>query len=190
MDKTKNYILKYLGQVKEICDTVNVDEVGALIDGLKDLKKQKGRLFVLSVGGSAANASHCVNDFRKILGIEAYAPTDNVAELTARINDESWADCFANWLEGSNLNSNDALFILSVGGGSDTTSQNIVRAIKYAKKQDTKIYSIVSRGGGHSKAYSDACVMIPIVDDALITPHAEEWQAVIWHLLVNYSYEN
>ena len=190
MDKTKNYILKYLSQVKEICDTVDVDDVGALIDGLKDLKKQKGRLFILGVGGSAANASHCVNDFRKILGIEAYAPTDNVAELTARINDESWEDCFANWLQGSYLNSNDALLVLSVGGGSDTTSQNLVRAIRYAKQQGSKVYSIVSRGGGYSKAYSDACVMIPVVDDTLVTPHAEEWQGIVWHLLANYNYEN
>jgi len=190
MDKAKDYITKYLSQVKQICDKINVDDITSLIVGLNALKENKGRLFILGVGGSAANASHCVNDFRKILNIEAYAPTDNVAELTARINDEGWAECFSNWLQGSNLNKTDALLILSVGGGSDTTSQNIVKAIKYAKHEDAKVYSIVSRGGGYSKAYSDACVMIPVVDDSFITPHAEEWQGIIWHLLANYNYEN
>ena len=190
MTQTHDYITKYLNQVKEICDRIKVEEIEALIQGLNFLKKNKGRLFILGVGGSAANASHCVNDFRKILGIESYAPTDNVAELTARINDESWADCFTNWLKGSTLNSNDAILILSVGGGSINTSENIVNAIKYGKSMGSKIYSIVSRTGGHAKAYSDACVMIPIVDHSLITPHAEEWQAVIWHLLVNYNYEH
>ena len=190
MGQTNDYITKYLNQVKEICGRIKVEEIDALIQGLDSLKKNKGRLFILGVGGSAANASHCVNDFRKILGIESYTPTDNVAELTARINDESWADCFANWLKGSILDAKDAILILSVGGGSVNTSQNIVNAIKYAKSVGSKIYSIVSRTGGYAKVCSDACGMIPIVDHSLVTPHAEEWQAVIWHLLVNYNYEH
>ena len=190
MGDASDYITKYLNQVKEICDKIKIEQIDSLIQGLGYLKKNKGRLFILGVSGSASNASHCVNDFRKILDIESYAPTDNVAELTARINDESWADCFANWLKGSNLRANDAILILSVGGGSINTSENIVKAIKYAKKIGSKVYSIVSRTGGHAKAYSDVCVMIPTVDHSLITPHAEEWQAVIWHLLVNYNYEH
>ena len=190
MDKTKDYITRYLSQVKEICDKVDKESIKSLILGFEDLKKNKGRLFILGVGGSAANASHCVNDFRKILNIEAYAPTDNVAELTARVNDESWEDCFVNWLKGSRLTSNDAIFVLSVGGGSVNASENILKAIQYANQINAKTYSVVSRTGGYAKAYSTVCVMIPVVDHALITPHAEEWQGVIWHLLVNYSYEN
>jgi D-sedoheptulose 7-phosphate isomerase len=190
MDKAKNYINKYLSQVKEICDKINVDSIEKLIAGLQNLKKTQGRVVILGVGGSAANASHCVNDFRKILGIEAYAPTDNVAELTARINDESWVDCFVNWLKGSRLNSKDAILILSVGGGSVNASENILKAIQYANSVKAKTYSIVSRTGGYAKGYSDVCVMIPVVDHSLVTPHAEEWQGVVWHLLVNYKYEN
>ena len=190
MDKAENYINKYLSQVKEICDQIDVGSIKSLIAGLQQLKKEQGRLFILGVGGSAANASHCVNDFRKILQIEAYAPTDNVAELTARINDDSWDSCFSEWLKGSRLNKKDALLIFSVGGGSDYTSQNIVEAIKLAKKVDAKIFSVVSRTGGYSKAFSDACVLIPTPDRGLITPHAEEWQGVVWHLLVNFKHED
>ncbi len=190
MDKTENYITKYLSQVKEICDQIDVKKIKGLIKGLQELKKSNGRLFILGVGGSAANASHCVNDFRKILDIEAYAPTDNVAELTARINDESWSDCFVEWLKGSRFNSNDALFVLSVGGGSVNASENILKAIQYGNDIKAKVYSIVSRTGGYAKAYSTVCVMVPVVDHHLITPHAEEWQGIIWHLLVNYNYEN
>ena len=190
MDKTKNYVVTYLNQVKEICDKIDLDAIHSLILGLKQLKQNNGRLFILGVGGSAANASHCVNDFRKILNIEAYAPTDNVAELTARINDESWSECFSNWLKGSRITNQDALFVLSVGGGSDHTSQNIVKAIELAKEKECKVFSIASKTGGACKTFSDVCVLIPVIDESLVTAHAEEWQGIVWHLLVNYNYDN
>jgi len=142
-------------------------------------------LFIIGVGGSAANASHAVNDFRKIAGIEAYAPTDNVAELTARTNDEGWHTTFSKWLETSRLGERDALLILSVGGGSDATSLNIKKAIDYAFEKKARIAAIVSRDGGYAKQKADACVLVPVVSTDRITPHAEGWQGVVWHLLVN-----
>ncbi len=161
------------------------------IDCIKQCKENKGRLFVLGVGGSAANASHAVNDFRKICGIETYSVSENVAELTARINDESWKTCYTNWLKVSNLSKNDVLMVFSVGGGSDTTSQNLVDAMLYGKSIGSKIVSIVSRDGGIAKKESDACVLIPVINNSRITPHAEEWQGVVLHLVVNYlSYEH
>ena len=149
------------------------------------MKADEGRLFILGVGGSAANASHAVNDFRKIGGIETYAPTDNVSELTARTNDEGWDTTFTEWLKVSHIKSNDAVMVFSVGGGSETTSQNIVKALKLAKERGAKVISVVSRNGGYSKQVSDACVLIPVVDDSRITPHAEGFQGIVWHLLVN-----
>lgn len=190
MDQTNSYITKYLSQVKEICESIDKKEINLLIKGIKSLKERKGRLFILGVGGSAANASHCVNDFRKIVGIECYSPSDNVAELTARINDEGWDSCFVEWLKISNFNEQDAILVLSVGGGSSTTSQNIVRAVQYAVERKGSVYSIVSRGGGYTRQYSDVCVLVPVVDESMITAHAEEWQGVIWHLLANYNYGN
>jgi D-sedoheptulose 7-phosphate isomerase len=139
----------------------------------------------LGVGGSAANASHAVNDFRKIAGIEAYAPTDNVAELTAWTNDESWECVFARWLEGSRLQARDVLLVLSVGGGSERASLNLVRAMEYAKNIGAEITAIVSRDGGKARELADAHLLIPVVSNERITPHAEGWQTVIWHLLVN-----
>jgi len=152
---------------------------------LKTLKEQSGRLFILGVGGSAANASHAVNDFRKIGGIETYAPTDNVAELSARTNDEGWDTTFVEWLKISKLSSQDGVMIFSVGGGSNKASLNIVNALRLAKECGARILSIVSRDGGYSKKVSDACVLVPVVSDERITPHAEGWQGIIWHLLVN-----
>ena len=180
-----NYIKTYLDQTKLIADSVDQNEIKKMIEILNNIKTTNGRLFILGVGGSAANASHAVNDFRKIAGIETYAPTDNVSELTARTNDEGWDTTFVEWLKTSHVNNNDAIMVFSVGGGSQTTSLNIVRALEYSKGVGAKILAIVSRTGGYSKEVSDACVLIPVVDEKRITPHAEGWQGVIWHLVVN-----
>jgi len=179
--KLNQYIDQYFIETKSIIDQINIDSISNFIVNIDKIKKSKGRLFILGVGGSAANASHAVNDFRKILGIETYAVTDNVAELTARINDESWEDSYANWLRGSKLSSKDGIIVFSVGGGTDTTSKNLVNAIKYAKKVKSKILSVVSRDGGYSKKVSDACILIPVINDLRITAHAEEWQGIILH---------
>ena len=182
---TKDYIKQYLEETVQIAQTVSQEEIEKGIAILRETKKNEGRLFILGVGGSAANASHAVNDFRKIGGIETYAPTDNVSELTARTNDEGWETTFTEWLKCSHLNGKDSVMVFSVGGGSETTSLNIVNALKLAKERGSKIISIVSRNGGYSKQVSDACVLIPVVDDKRITPHAEGWQGVVWHLMVN-----
>ena len=184
----KTYIEKYITELSEIVkDTTQtkLDVVVGMFEHIMRIKQHGGRLFFLGVGGSAANASHAVNDFRKIAGIECYAITDNVAELTARVNDEGWDTSFSEWLKVSNLNSNDGIFIFSVGGGSENTSQNIVKAIDLAKERESTVLSVVSRNGGYSKEHSDVCYLIPVVDESRITPHAEEYQGVIWHLLVN-----
>jgi D-sedoheptulose 7-phosphate isomerase len=177
-------IAEYLQQVKQVVDELKIEDISLLADQIKDLRSRNGRLFICGVGGSSGNASHAVNDFRKILGIESYAPTDNVSELTARINDEGWDTSISNWLKTSNVSSNDAVMILSVGGGSETTSQNLVQAMRLAKDRSATILGIVSRDGGVTKQLADACVLIPVVDNNKITPHAEEFQAVIWHMLV------
>lgn len=179
------YIENYLKETEKICGTVSAEEISRALEILRELKENKGRLFILGAGGSAANASHAVNDFRKIGGIEAYAPTDNAAELTARTNDEGWGTTFSEWLKVSNLSSGDAVMALSVGGGSASASPNIVNALKLAQERGARILSIVSRDGGYAKKASDACVMIPVVAEERITPHAEGWQGIIWHLLVN-----
>ncbi len=179
------YIEQYLKETVTIAETVSKEEIEKGIGILKQVRDQGGRLFILGVGGSAANASHAVNDFRKIGGIETYAPTDNVSELTARTNDEGWETTFCEWLKTSKLQDKDAVMVFSVGGGSATTSLNIVNALKLAKERGAKVISIVSRSGGYSKEVSDACVLIPVVADERITPHAEGWQGVIWHLMVN-----
>lgn len=142
-------------------------------------------MFILGVGGSAANASHAVNDFRKIGGIETYAPTDNVSELTARTNDEGWETTFVEWLRTSKIAADDAVMVFSVGGGSEKTSLNIVNGLKLAKERGAKVIAVVSRNGGYSKQVADAGILVPVVDDQLITPHAEGWQGVVWHLMVN-----
>ncbi|MCR4656451.1 MAG: SIS domain-containing protein [Lachnospiraceae bacterium] len=179
------YIDRYLEETQKIVETVPREEIEKGINILKDIKEKGGRLFILGVGGSAANASHAVNDFRKIGGIETYAPTDNVAELTARTNDEGWDTTFVEWLKTSKLSDKDAIMVFSVGGGSETTSLNIVNALKLGKERGSKVISVVSRSGGYSKEVSDACVLIPVVSEKRITPHAEGWQGVIWHLMVN-----
>ncbi len=184
--KTEKYILKYFSEIKQIIDSIKIAEIDNFINVIKNIKQSNGRLFVLGVGGSAANASHAVNDFRKILNIETYAVTDNVSELTARINDESWEVSYLNWLKGSKLSSKDAILVFSVGGGSQNTSQNLVMAMKYAKKMNSKILSVVSKDGGYAKKLSNACVLIPVIDEKRTTAHAEEWQGIILHLVVNY----
>lgn len=180
-----SYIEQYLKETMQIVETVSKEEIAKGVEILKTTRENGGRLFILGVGGSAANASHAVNDFRKIGGIETYAPTDNVSELTARTNDEGWETTFTEWLKVSRLNEKDTLMVFSVGGGSETTSLNIVNALKLGKERGSKVISIVSRSGGYSKQVSDACVLIPVVADERITPHAEGWQGVIWHLMVN-----
>lgn len=182
---TKDYIAQYLEETVTIAKTVSMEEIEKGVEILKATRDNGGRLFILGVGGSAANASHAVNDFRKIGKIETYAPTDNVSELTARTNDEGWETTFTEWLKISRINSKDTVMVFSVGGGSETTSLNIVNALKLAKENGAKIISIVSRNGGYSKQVSDACVLIPVVADSRITPHAEGWQGVVWHLMVN-----
>ncbi len=180
-----DYIETYLAETAKIAQSVDRAALARAIEEFRALKTRGGRLFLLGVGGSAANASHAVNDFRKIAGIESYAPTDNVSELTARINDESWESCFANWLKGSRLNGNDMLLVLSVGGGSATTSLNLVRSMELARSVNCPIISIVSRDGGKARELSTVCVLVPVVAKERITPHAEGWQAVLWHLIVN-----
>lgn len=182
------FIHQYLDEVVAVTRQIDSEAVGRLVDLLGTVRDQGGRVFLLGVGGSAGNASHAVNDFRKLCGIEAYAPTDNVSELTARINDEGWDTSFANWLRVSRLGSRDAVFVLSVGGGDVArgVSTNLVHAIDYAKKVGARVCGVVGRKGGHTAAQADACVIIPTVNPAMVTPHTEAFQAVIWHLLVSH----
>ena len=183
--KDAPYIAQYLKETVSIAETIDQAAIAKMVQVLRQIKAAKGRLFILGVGGSAGNASHAVNDFRKIGGIECYAPTDNVSELTARINDISWADCFSGWLEVSQLRQGDGLLVLSVGGGGPNVSQNLVKAMDLAKAKGAKVTAIVSRDGGYAAQIGDAAVIVPVVDKDRITPHAEGWQAVVWHLVVN-----
>jgi D-sedoheptulose 7-phosphate isomerase len=182
------FIQQFLAEAKQILDELNPQSIERALQLLLELRKTQGRLFVLGVGGSAANASHAVNDFRKIAGIESYAPTDNVSELTARTNDEGWATVFSSWLEVSRLNAQDVLLILSVGGGNlgKNISPNLVFALEYAKKKGAKIIGIVGRDGGHTAKVADACILIPALSPENITPQVEAFQAIVWHLLVSH----
>lgn len=182
------YGTAYFGRAKSIIEELNMNDVGAVVDLFVGVKARGGRLFLLGVGGSAANCSHAVNDFRKICGIEAYAPTDNVSELTARTNDDGWDTVFSNWLKISRLNSNDLVMVLSVGGGNveKNISANIVRALEYAKEVDAKITGIVSRDGGYTRKIADASILVPISEPELITPLAESFQAVLWHFIATH----
>jgi len=177
--------LEEAGQILQKIDTQAVDRLVAL---LAATRAAGGRLFILGVGGSAGNASHAVNDFRKITGIEAYAPTDNVSELTARTNDEGWSTVFERWLRVSRLRTDDMVLVFSVGGGNleKQVSPNLVEALKYARSVGAKIGGIVGRDGGYTAQVADACVLIPVVNAAHITPHSEAFQAVVWHLLVSH----
>ena len=179
---------KFLLEAQQVIERIDKEAVERLAALIADTKKKQGRLFILGVGGGAANASHAVNDFRKLAGIEAYAPTDNVSELTARTNDEGWATVFVEWLKTSRLRENDLILVLSVGGGNveKNVSPNLVSALQHAKRVGAKVCGIVGRDGGYTAQVADACVLIPTVDPARITPHTEAFQAVIWHLLVSH----
>jgi D-sedoheptulose 7-phosphate isomerase len=179
---------QFLAETVEIAASLDVEAIDRAIEILAAARAAGGRLFILGVGGSAANASHAVNDFRKIAGFEAYAPTDNVSELTARTNDEGWTTIFAEWLRGSRLRADDALLIFSVGGGNveKQVSPNLVAAMDFARDRGAKIVAIVGRDGGYAARVADACVLVPVVNAAHITPHSEAFQAVIWHLLVSH----
>lgn len=181
------FINHFFSQYLKSIESLDFKKIESLVLDLKKIKKKKGRVFFLGVGGSAGNATHAVNDFRKLCNIEAYCITDNVSELTARINDEGWDTSFSNWLRVSNINQKDALFILSVGGGNliKKVSVNIVNAIKYAKVKNTKIFGIVSRDGGFTKKRGDNVILIPVEDKKLVTPISEALQSVIWHYLVS-----
>lgn len=179
---------QFLSEVQNVTSQLNPEVIEKLGDELARVRDRGGRLFILGVGGSAANASHAVNDFRKICGFEAYAPTDNVSELTARTNDEGWATIFAEWLKGSRINSKDGLLILSVGGGNleKNVSPNLVAAIQVAKQVGATITGIVGRDGGYTAMEANACVIVPTVNPDHVTPHSEAFQAVVWHLLVSH----
>lgn len=183
-----NYSIQHLNETAAILQKLDVASIDRLVDELAAIKAAGGRVFFLGVGGSAANCSHAVNDFRKLAGIECYAPTDNVSELTARINDEGWESSLVEWLKVSRLKSSDALFILSVGGGSieRCVSVNLVAAIRHAKTIGAKVLGILGRDGGFTATVADATVIVPTVNPETVTPHAEAFQSVIWHLLVSH----
>jgi len=183
-----SFAKEFLAEVQKVTAQLNADAIENAADELARVRERGGRLFILGVGGSAANASHAVNDFRKICGFEAYAPTDNVSELTARTNDDGWATIFAEWLKGSRLNAKDGLLIFSVGGGNleKNVSPNLVSAIQLAQKAGATIVGVVGRDGGYTAKEATACVIVPTVNPAHVTPHSEAFQAVVWHLLVSH----
>ncbi len=183
----EEYISAFLDDAITIIKKLDRTKIRDMSRILQEIRKKGGRLFVLGVGGGAGHASHAVNDFRKIAGIEAYAPTDNVSELTARVNDDGWETVFVNWLKGSRLTANDCILVFSVGGGNaeKNVSVNLVNALKYAKEKEAKIIGIVGRDGGYTAKVADACVIIPSVNEKTITPQTESFQAVIWHLIVS-----
>lgn len=183
-----SYAQQHINEAIQILQHIDIHAIEKMADLLTRVKQNEGRIFFLGVGGSAGNCSHAVNDFRKIVGIEAYAPTDNVSELTARTNDEGWASVFVEWLKTSKLNAKDILFVLSVGGGNldKNISPNLVMALQHAKTVGAKITGVVGRDGGYTAQVADACVVIPTVNADNITPHSEAFQAVVWHLLVSH----
>ena len=183
-----NYTQKHLQEAAAILQRLDTAAIERMVELLAQLKASGGRIFFLGVGGSAGNCSHAVNDFRKLLGIECYAPTDNVSELTARINDEGWESSFVEWLKVSRLSERDAVFVLSVGGGSSekNVSLNLVAAVNHAREKGARVLGILGRDGGHTARLADACVIVPTVNPQTITPHTEAFQAVIWHLLVSH----
>lgn len=183
-----SYSVQHLKETAEVVARLDADACERCVRELVALRERGGRLFILGVGGSAANASHAVNDFRKLAGLECYAPTDNVSELTARTNDEGWATVFVEWLRGSRLNAKDALLVLSVGGGDleRNVSPGLVSAIDLAKETGARVLGIVGRDGGHTARCADACVLVPVVNPANVTPHTEAFQAVVWHLWVSH----
>ena len=183
-----SYSKQHLAETIEITKAIDPEIIEKVVDLLVDIRATGGRVFVLGVGGSAANAAHAVNDFRKLAGIETYAPTDNVAELTARTNDEGWHTVFSGWLKVSNLNSKDCLFILSVGGGNKekNVSTNLIEAIELAREVGARVTGIVGRDGGYTAQNADVCLVIPTVNINSITPHSESFQTILWHLMVSH----
>jgi D-sedoheptulose 7-phosphate isomerase len=182
------HVSKYFAQVAELATQIDQAQIEGMADGLAALRERGGRLFFIGVGGSAGNCSHAVNDFRKLCGIESYAPTDNVSELTARTNDEGWETVFSEWLVTSNADKDDALFVMSVGGGNleKNVSVNIVRALETAKARGMTVFGIVGRDGGHTKRLGQHVVVVPTIDPDLVTPHTEAFHAVVWHCLVSH----
>jgi D-sedoheptulose 7-phosphate isomerase len=185
---TMSYAQQHLQEVVKIVEALDPDVVERVVDILADVRARGGRLFFLGVGGSAGNCGHAVNDFRKLAGFEAYAPTDNVSELTARTNDEGWDTVFVEWLRGSRLRADDGVMVFSVGGGNleKNISPNLVSALAHAREVGAAIVGIVGRDGGYTKTVADACVVVPTVNPDTVTPHAEAFQAVVWHLLVSH----
>ncbi len=181
-------INQYFTEAKSILDKIDRNQIFKMVSIINEVRSKNGRLFILCAGGGAGHASHAVNDFRKICGIEAYTPTDNVSELTARINDDGWETVYVNWLKGSKLNKDDMIFIFSVGGGNleKGISVNIVKSLQYAKEVGAKICGVVGRDGGYTARVADACVVIPPVNSETITPHTEGFQALVWHLLISH----
>ena len=181
------YISAFLDDAITIINKIDRTRIQKMIQILQDIRKNNGRLFILGVGGGAGHASHAVNDFRKIAGIESYAPTDNVSELTARVNDDGWETIFESWLKGSHLTAKDGIFVFSVGGGNaeKNVSVNLVNALRYAKEKGAKVIGVVGRDGGFTAKVADACVIIPTVNEKTVTPQTEAFQAVIWHLIVS-----
>jgi D-sedoheptulose 7-phosphate isomerase len=182
------YTRRYLKEVQEIASAVDGEEIDHMIDLLCETREAGGRVFFLGVGGGAGHAGHAVNDFRKIAGLECYAPSDNVSELTARVNDEGWESCYANWLRGSRLRREDAIFVFSVGGGSieRKISANLVESLKLARQVGAKIVGVVGRDGGYTAKVADACVIVPTISYDTVTAHAESFQATLWHLMVSH----
>lgn len=183
-----SYIEEYLSQASHIIEQLDRGEIDNMVHLFVETRANNGRLFILGVGGSAGNAGHAVNDFRKIAGIESYSPTDNVSELTARINDEGWDTAFSKWLEGSRLSARDLVFVLSVGGGNRemNVSVNLVKALEYARKIGAKVCGVVGRDGGFTAEVADACVIVPTISARSLTPMAESFQAILWHLIVSH----
>jgi D-sedoheptulose 7-phosphate isomerase len=183
-----DHVAQYIQEATKILSLLDHSAIERTTDLIRELRDRSGRLFLLGVGGGAGHASHAVCDFRKITQIEAYAPSDNVSELTARVNDEGWDTCYVNWLRGSRLNDADMVFVFSVGGGDakQNISANLVRALEYARKVGATICGVVGRDGGYTAEVADACVLIPVVNSSTITPHTESFQAMIWHLLVSH----
>ena len=182
------YSDQHLADAIEIIKKIETKQIEKIVDLILNVRNEKGRIFFLGVGGSAGNCSHAVNDFRKIVGIESYAPTDNVSELTARTNDEGWSTIFSEWLKVSNLNPKDLIFVFSVGGGNieKNISPNLVEALNYGKSIGCKLVGVVGRDGGYTAKVADACVIVPTVNEKTITPHTEAFQAVVWHLIVSH----
>jgi D-sedoheptulose 7-phosphate isomerase len=183
-----DYITQYLEESKKIIELIDRKNIEGIVKIILDIKKNNGRLFFLGVGGSAANASHAVNDFRKIAGIESYTPTDNVSELTARTNDDGWESVFVNWLKCNKINKNDCIFVFSVGGGNKekNISVNLIHALDFAREKGSKIVGVVGKDGGYTAKVADFCVIIPVVNYESITPHSEAFQGIVWHMIVSH----